>query len=91
MTLEWVKQRQAFGGTLWDQQVVRHKISLLAAELEAVRQLMYHAAWLDEQGIDCVKETSMVKVLAAELNNRVMSIGGGASEVMIEKIAKRLG
>jgi acyl-CoA dehydrogenase len=119
LTLEWVKQRQAFGGTLWDQQVVRHKISLLAAELEAVRQLMYHAAWLDEQGIDCVKETSMVKVLAAELNNRVMydcvqlhggmgymrespierlsrdarimSIGGGASEVMIEEIAKRLG
>ncbi|MAG98448.1 MAG: acyl-CoA dehydrogenase family protein [Alphaproteobacteria bacterium] len=119
MTLDWVKQRQAFGGTLWDQQVVRHKLSLLAAELEALRQLIYHAAWLDEQGIDCVKETSMVKVLSGELNNRVMydcvqlhggmgymrespiermsrdarimSIGGGATEVMVEEIAKRLG
>jgi acyl-CoA dehydrogenase len=74
---------------------------------------------LDEQGVDCVKETSMVKVLSGELNNRVMydcvqlhggmgymrespiermsrdarimSIGGGATEVMVEEIAKRLG
>ncbi|MEX0758682.1 MAG: acyl-CoA dehydrogenase family protein, partial [Tistlia sp.] len=118
MTLEYVRQRQAFGGTLWDKQAVRQKLAALEGEVEAARQLVWHAAWLDAQGRDAVKEVSMVKALCGELVNRVMyacqqfhggygymrdypiermvrdariqSIGGGATEVMLEEVAKRL-
>lgn len=118
LTLDYVKQRKAFGDTLWDRETVRQRVAQLYAEVEAARHLVYHCAWLDAQGTDCVKETSMVKVLCGELVNkvtyecvqfhggagymretavermsrdaRVQAIGGGATEVMREEIAKRL-
>jgi acyl-CoA dehydrogenase len=118
LTLEYVKQRKAFGGALWDRETLRQRMAQLYAEVEAARQLVYHCAWLDSRGEECVKETSMVKVLCGELVNkvtyecvqfhggagymretavermardaRVQAIGGGATEVMREEIAKRL-
>ncbi len=118
LTLDYVRQRQAFGGPLWDKQAIRQKLAALAAEVEAARQLVWHAAWLDAHGQDAVKEVSMVKALCGELVNRVLyacqqfhggygymreypiermvrdarilSIGGGATEVMLEEVAKRM-
>lgn len=118
ITLDHVKTRQAFGGTLWDKQVVRHKLADCATRIAATKQLVHHTAWLDAQGLECVKEVSMIKVSAAEMvqhvvntclqlhggsgymtgmeiermyrDARVQSIGGGATEVMLEEIAKRL-
>ena len=118
LTLDWVRQRKAFGGTLWDKQVIRQRLSMLAARVEAARCLVYQAAWLDAQGRDCIRDVSMVKALCGELVNEVMyacqqfhggmgymresaiermvrdariqSIGGGATEVMLEEVAKRL-
>jgi len=118
LTLDYVRTRQAFGRPLWDKQVIRQRLSMLAARVEAARQLVYHTAWLDAQGRDCVKEVSMIKALCGELVNevtydclqfhggtgymagtpiermyrdaRVQSIGGGATEVMLEEVAKRL-
>ncbi|MGH7005934.1 MAG: acyl-CoA dehydrogenase family protein, partial [Alphaproteobacteria bacterium] len=118
ITLEWVKQRKAFGGVLWDKQVIRNKMATLAMKLEAGRQLVYHAAHLDALGLDCVKEVSMVKAYLGEFVNecmyvcgqfhggmafmresaiermyrdaRVHAIGGGATEVMLEEVAKRM-
>ncbi len=118
ITLAWVRGRRAFGGTLWDKQAIRQRLAMLSAEVEAARRLVYHAAWLDSQGRDCVREVSQVKALCGELVNRVayacqqfhggmgylrespiermvrdariQSIGGGATEVMLEEVAKRL-
>jgi acyl-CoA dehydrogenase len=118
LTLEYVRTRKAFGGTLWDKQAVRQRLAELAARIEAGRELVYRAAWLDAQGVDCVKEVSMAKAYCGELTNEVMydclqfhggsgymrgthiermardarvqSIGGGATEVMLEEVAKRL-
>ena len=118
LTLDYVKNRPAFGGVLWDKQVIRQKLAERSAQVEAGRQLTYHAAWMDAQGVDCVKEVSMVKAYCGDLVNKVMydcvqfhggmgymretpvermsrdariqSIGGGATEVMLEEIAKRL-
>ena len=118
ITLDYVKTRKAFGAPLWDKQAVRQKLSMLAAKVEAGRQLVRHAATLDAEGRDCVKEVSMVKAYSGELVNEVMyaclqchggsgfmhetviermyrdarvqSIGGGATEVMLEEVAKRL-
>lgn len=118
ITVEHVKNRKAFGETLWDKQVIRQRIAQRYAEVEAGRQLTYHAAWLDAQGIDCVREVSMAKAYCGELVNKVMydcqqfhggmgyiretaiermvrdariqTIGGGASEIMLEEVAKRV-
>jgi acyl-CoA dehydrogenase len=72
ITLDWVTQRQAFGGPLWSKQAIRQRLAMLAAKVEAGRQLVYHSAWLVTQGIDATKEVSMVKAYCGELVNEVM-------------------
>jgi acyl-CoA dehydrogenase len=117
LTIEHVRNRKAFGGALMDKQAIRQRLAMAHSKIEAGRQLLYHAAWLDNQGIDCVQEVSMVKAFCAEMVNEVMydcqqfhggmgyiretavermvrdarlhAIGGGATEVMLEEIAKR--
>lgn len=117
LTLNHVRQRQAFGATLWDQQTIRQRLSMLDAKTRAARQFMYHCAWSVTQGHDIVQEVSMLKALTGELVNevvqtcqqfhggmgfiretaverlwrdaRVLAIGGGATEVMLEEVAKR--
>ena len=118
LTTDYVRSRTAFGGVLWDKQVIRQRLAQRYAEVEAGRQLVYHAAWLDQSGVDCVREVSMAKAYCGELVNRVMydcqqfhggmgymresaiermvrdariqSIGGGATEIMLEEVAKRV-
>ncbi len=118
LTLEYVRTRKAFGAPLWDKQAIRQRLSMLAARVEAGRQLVRRCAELDAAGRDCVKEVSMAKAYCAELLNevvydclqfhggfgyikesaiermyrdaRVQTIGGGATEVMLEEVAKRL-
>ena len=117
LTLDYVRQRQAFGGPLWDQQIIRQRLSMLDAKTRAARQFMYHCAWRVTQGHDIVQDVSMLKALTGELVNevvqtcqqfhggmgymretpierlwrdaRVLAIGGGATEVMLEEVAKR--
>jgi len=117
LTLDYVRQRRAFGGALYDKQVIRQRLAMLQAKTEAARQHLYHCAWLVTQGRDCVREVSMLKAFAGELVNevlytcqqfhggsgyvretaierltrdaRVLSIGGGATEVMLDEVAKR--
>ncbi len=118
LTLEYVRTRKAFGAPLWQRETIRQRLAMLAAKVEAGRQLVYHAAWLATQGIDATKEVSMVKAYCGELVNEVMynclqfhggmgfmrestiermardarvqNIGGGATEVMLEEVAKRM-
>jgi acyl-CoA dehydrogenase len=117
LTLDHVRQRQAFGGPLWDQQVIRQRLSMLDAKTRAARQFMYHCGWRVTQGHEIVQDVSMLKALTGELVNevvqtcqqfhggmgfiretpverlwrdaRVLAIGGGATEVMLEEAAKR--
>jgi acyl-CoA dehydrogenase len=117
LTLDYVRQRQAFGGPLWDQQVIRQRLSMMDAKTRAARAFMYHCAWRVTQGHDIVQDVSMLKALTGELVNevvqacqqfhggmgyiretaverlwrdaRVLAIGGGATEVMLEEVAKR--
>ena len=118
LTIDHVKQRQAFGSVLWEKQTIRQRIAMRQTEIDAGRELTYRAAWLTEQGEDAVREVSEVKAYVGELANRVLydcvqfhggmgfiagtaverlyrdvriaSIGGGATEVMLDEVAKRL-
>ncbi|MBI4594924.1 MAG: acyl-CoA dehydrogenase family protein [Candidatus Tectomicrobia bacterium] len=66
-TIEYVKNRVAFGKPIGKFQVVGHKLADMAIELEASRQLLYHATWLYQQGKDFRKEVAMIKVHAARV------------------------
>jgi acyl-CoA dehydrogenase len=118
ITLDWVKQRKAFGAPLWDKQTIRQRLSMRLAQVEAARAMLFNTAWRDTRNENVTREVSMLKALAGELVNdvlydcvqfhggmgymresavermardaRVQSIGGGASEVMLEEVAKRI-
>src|SRR6266545_4566503 len=70
-TLGYLRERTAFGEPLAARQVLRHRVADLATELEAARQLVYHAVRLYAAGTDCVREVSMAKLFATEVANRV--------------------
>ena len=70
-TLKYIHERTAFGRPIARFQALRHRLMDLYSEVEAVRQLTYHCAWLHQQGDNAVRETSMAKLLATELNKRV--------------------
>jgi acyl-CoA dehydrogenase len=117
LTLAYVRDRQAFGGTLFDKQVIRQRLAMLDARTRAARAYLYHCAWLVTQGRDVVQDVSMLKALTGELVNevvqtcqqfhggmgymrgtpierlwrdaRILAIGGGATEVMLDEAAKR--
>ena len=118
LTLDWLRNRKAFGANLWDKQAIRHRLAMRAAQVEAAQALIYNTAWRDAQGQSVTKEVSMIKALAGTLVNEVMydclqfhggmgymresaiermardarvqAIGGGATEVMLEEVAKRM-
>lgn len=72
MTLEYSQQRVQFNRPIAKFQVTRHKFADMASELEAARQLAYHAAYLHENGIDCLKEVSMAKLFCCETAFKVV-------------------
>jgi acyl-CoA dehydrogenase len=61
LTIEHVKGRTAFGSPLWDKQAIRQRIAARQAEIDAGRELTYHAAWLNDQGDDATRLVSEVK------------------------------
>ena len=67
----YMAQRTAFGRTLDRFQALRHRLADLYAEVEAARQLTYHAAWLRKEGRPAVLESSMAKLVASELGKKV--------------------
>jgi len=70
-TAAYLRERHAFGGPLAENQALRHRMAELATEVEAARQLVYHAAALYNEGGDCVTSVSMAKLFATEVANRV--------------------
>jgi acyl-CoA dehydrogenase len=117
MTLDFVRQRQAFGAPLFEKQTIRQRLAMLDAKVHAARSFMYDCAWRVTQKQDVVQQVSMLKALTGELVNevvqtcqqfhggmgymretaierlwrdaRVLAIGGGATEVMLDEVAKR--
>jgi alkylation response protein AidB-like acyl-CoA dehydrogenase len=81
MTLEYAQQRIQFGRPIAKFQATRHKFADMATELEAARQLAYHAAFLIDNGIECVKEVSMAKLFCCEtafqIMDRCLQLHGG--------------
>ncbi|WP_295537930.1 acyl-CoA dehydrogenase family protein [uncultured Pseudacidovorax sp.] len=71
--LQYAKDRTAFGGPIFDQQAVGFRLADCATQLEAARQLIWHAASLRDAGRPCLKEAAMAKLFASEMAERVCS------------------
>ncbi len=67
MALAYAKERQQFGRTLSKFQAIQFKLADIAAQLEAVKLLVYRAAALRDAGRPFGKEGAMAKLLASSL------------------------
>jgi alkylation response protein AidB-like acyl-CoA dehydrogenase len=81
-TLEYAKERTAFGKPIGNFQAIRHKFAHMATTIEAGRDLTYHALRLFVDGIDAVREVTMAKLAtqraAFDVADTCLQIHGGA-------------
>lgn len=91
--VEYANQRKAFGVEIVQHQAVAFRLADMATQIEAARQLIFHAAALKDAGKPCLKEASMAKLFASTMAERVCSdaiqIHGGygyVSDFPVERI-----
>ncbi|UHJ65435.1 acyl-CoA dehydrogenase family protein [Melaminivora jejuensis] len=71
--LQYSKEREAFGQPIFQHQAVGFRLAECATQIEAARQLIWHAASLRDAGRPCLKEAAMAKLFASEMAERVCS------------------
>ncbi|MBK9134795.1 MAG: acyl-CoA dehydrogenase family protein [Betaproteobacteria bacterium] len=91
--LAYSKERQSFGQRIFEHQAVQFKLAEMATQIEAARQLVWHAAALKDAGRPCLKEAAMAKLNASEMAERVCSAAiqvfggyGYVSDFPVERI-----
>jgi len=118
-TIDYTRQRKAFGQSILDNQVVHFRMAELKTEIELLRSLIYRAAQIHMADGDMTELASMAKLKAGRLcrevtdsclqywggmgftwdntvsrawrDLRLISIGGGADEIMLTIICKHMG
>ena len=91
--LAYSKERTSFGQPIFQHQAVQFKLAEMATQIEAARQLIWHAASLKDAGLPCLKEAAMAKLNASEMAERVCSAAiqvfggyGYVSDFPVERI-----
>ena len=91
--LKYSKDRVSFGQPIFNHQAIQFKLADMATQIEAARQLIWHAASLKDAGQPCLKEAAMAKLFATEMAERVCSdaiqVHGGygyVSDFPVERI-----
>jgi butyryl-CoA dehydrogenase len=91
--LAYSKERVSFGQPIFGHQAIQFKLAEMATQIEAARQLIWHAASLKDAGRPCLKEAAMAKLFASEMAERVCSdaiqVHGGygyVSDFPVERI-----
>lgn len=118
-TIDYTRQRQAFGGPLLDNQYIHFRLAELRTEVECLKALVYQATEEYVAGRDASMLASMAKLKAGRVSrevsdsclqfwggqgymwdssvarsyrdSRLISIGGGADEIMLGIICKTMG
>jgi alkylation response protein AidB-like acyl-CoA dehydrogenase len=70
---DYAHERTAFGKAIIEHQAVAFRLADMATQIEAARQLVFHAAALRDNGLPCLSEASMAKLFASEMAERVCS------------------
>ena len=66
LSLEYSKQRKAFGKPISEHQAIAFKLADMATEIDAARLLCLRSAWLKDQGLNFDKESAMAKLFASD-------------------------
>ncbi len=93
VALAYAKDRTAFGSAIINHQAVGFRLADCATQIEAARQLTWHAAALRDAGLPCLKEAAMAKLFASEMAEQVCSAAlqtlggyGYVSDFPVERI-----
>src|SRR5512140_2824693 len=93
VALAYAKERQSFGTAIINHQAVGFRLAECATQLEAARQLIWHAATLRDAGRPCLKEAAMAKLFASGMAEQVCSAAiqtlggyGYVSDFPVERI-----
>ncbi|PUE39028.1 acyl-CoA dehydrogenase family protein [Limnohabitans sp. Bal53] len=93
VAIDYAKQRESFGTSILNHQAVGFRLADCATQLEAARQLIWHAASLRDAGRPCLKEAAMAKLFASEVAEKVCSAAiqtlggyGYVSDFPVERI-----
>jgi alkylation response protein AidB-like acyl-CoA dehydrogenase len=93
VAVDYAKQRESFGTPIFNHQAVGFRLADCATQLEAARQLIWHAASLRDAGRPCLKEAAMAKLFASEMAEQVCSVAiqtlggyGYVSDFPVERI-----
>jgi alkylation response protein AidB-like acyl-CoA dehydrogenase len=70
-TLEYAKEREAFGRPIGRFQVIRHKFADMATKIEAAKQMVHATAWRFANGEYPVREITMAKLFATRVCHEV--------------------
>jgi len=95
LSLEYSKQRKAFGKAISDHQAIAFKLADMATEIEAARLLCLKSAWLKDNNMNFDKESAMAKVFASEVamktTTEAVQIHGGygfVKEYHVERLMR---
>lgn len=64
---QYAQERVQFGKPIAQHQAIRHKLVTAKTKLAACRHMLYHGAWLANEGLPCSVETSMAKLFCADM------------------------
>jgi alkylation response protein AidB-like acyl-CoA dehydrogenase len=92
---EYAQERKQFGRPICAHQAVRHDLVDARTSLQACRHMLYHAAWLANEGRDCGVESSMAKLFIADTGvdivlkcQQIMGAYGCASDYDMERYVR---
>ena len=92
---EYAQERKQFGRPICAHQSVRHDLVDARTRLQACRHMLYHAAWLANEGRDCGVESSMAKLFIADTGvdivlkcQQIMGAYGCASDYDMERYVR---
>jgi alkylation response protein AidB-like acyl-CoA dehydrogenase len=91
--LGYAQERESFGEPIFRHQAVQFRFAEMATQLEAARQLVWHAAAKKDAGLPCLTEAAMAKLFASEAAERICSAAiqafggyGYVSDFPVERI-----
>lgn len=96
--IDYAKQREAFGATISKFQLIQSKLAKMATQVNAARLLVYQAAFLhDEEKKSVTLESSMAKLFATEISQRVIDqavqihgANGVSKGFLVEKLYREI-
>lgn len=95
LAVKYAKERKTMGKPIAEHQLIQQKIAQMSMKIDAARLLVMKAAWLRDNKLDHIKESSEAKLFATTIANEVtreaVQIHGGygyVREYLVERMMR---